>query len=133
VLADRLGIESIDRDGRSVVLKFRPQAKVDPARLVALVRQRPDLALVPPAALRMDLSQAPGSGLQTAERGPKTTSRSPKSTGAQSWWTARARAGEVRPGFTKAEILRPAKADPRAAGGVFDRVGTLLSELAARM
>ena len=32
---------AIDREGRLVVLKFRPQAKVDPVRLVALVRQRP--------------------------------------------------------------------------------------------
>ena len=27
VMADRLGIESIDREGRTVVIKFRPQAK----------------------------------------------------------------------------------------------------------
>ena len=53
VMADRLGIETIDREGRTVVLKFRPQAKVDPVRLVALVRQRPDLTLVPPAALKL--------------------------------------------------------------------------------
>ena len=46
VMADRLGIETIDREGRTVVLKFRPQAKLDPVRLVALVRQRPDLTLV---------------------------------------------------------------------------------------
>ena len=39
-MADRLGVETIDREGRTVVLKFRPQAKVDPVRLVALVRQR---------------------------------------------------------------------------------------------
>ena len=37
-MADRLGIESIDREGRIVVLKFRPQAKLDPVRLVALVQ-----------------------------------------------------------------------------------------------
>ena len=39
---------------RTVVLKFRPQAKVDPVRLVALVRQRPELTLVPPAALKLN-------------------------------------------------------------------------------
>ena len=54
VMADRLGIETIDREGRTVVLKFRPQAKVDPVRLVALVRQRPDLTLVPPAGSQAD-------------------------------------------------------------------------------
>src|SRR5258705_1616908 len=63
VMADRLGVEAIDREGRLVVLKFRPQAKVDPVRLVALVRQRPELTLVPPAALRFSLEGAGGSGL----------------------------------------------------------------------
>ena len=41
VMAERLGIESIDREARTVVLKFRPQANVDPVRLVALVRSAP--------------------------------------------------------------------------------------------
>jgi hypothetical protein len=35
----------------------------------------------------------------------------------------------VTAGFTKEAILRPAKEDPRAPGGVFERVGSLLSEL----
>ena len=46
-----------------------------------------------------------------------------------SWWAARARAGEVTPGFTRDEIMRPAKEDPRAEGGLFARVGGLLREL----
>ena len=46
-----------------------------------------------------------------------------------SWWTARATSGEVVPGFSKAEILKPAAEDPRAEDGVFTRVGGLLSEL----
>src|SRR5437764_5733465 len=53
VMADRLGIDTIDREARVVVLKFRPQAKLDPVRLVAMVGRRPDLTLVPPAALRL--------------------------------------------------------------------------------
>ena len=36
---------------------------------------------------------------------------------------------EVKPGFTKAEILRAKPDDPRAPGGVFERVGGLLSEM----
>src|SRR5204863_5969249 len=63
VMADRLGVDAIDREGRIVVLKFRPQARVDPVRLVALVRQRPELTLVPPAALRLSLDGARDSGL----------------------------------------------------------------------
>jgi hypothetical protein len=42
---------------------------------------------------------------------------------------ARARESEVKPGFTKAELTRPASEDPRAPGGVFERVGSLLSDL----
>ena len=37
IMADRLGVETIDREGRLVVIKFRPQAKVDPMRLVNVV------------------------------------------------------------------------------------------------
>ena len=150
VMADRLDVDSVDRDGRTVVLKFRPQARIDPVRLVALVRKRPELTLVPPAALRLALGPAPGSRLQAlgpkAVRGPKPDSQSPKPMAqspkpiaqsprdrskapAPSWWTARARAGGVTPGFTKEDMLRPAKDDPRAPGGVFEQVGGLLSDL----
>jgi transcription-repair coupling factor (superfamily II helicase) len=143
VMADRLGVEAIDREGRTVVLKFRPQARLDPVRLVSLVRQRSDLTLVPPAGLKLMLDGARGSGLATtgtSAAGPQPPAPSPRKTGGRSqaapppsWWTARARAGEVKPGFTKAEILRPAKDDPRAPGGVFERVGWLLSELIGQM
>jgi transcription-repair coupling factor (superfamily II helicase) len=126
VMADRLGIDSIDREGKTVVLKFRPQARVDPARLVALVRQRSDLSLVPPAALRLNLET---SVAVTRTQGPGARRSAGRSQMAPSWWTARARTGEVKPGFTKEEILRPAKDDPRAEGGVFERVGGLLSGL----
>src|SRR4029077_11524651 len=79
IMADRLGIDSIDREARTVVLKFRPQAKVDLVRLVALVRQRPDLTLVPPAALKMDLAMADGSGpMAKRPPGPKPSTMSPQ-------------------------------------------------------
>jgi hypothetical protein len=42
---------------------------------------------------------------------------------------ARAREAEVKPGFTKADILKTAKEDPRAPGGIFERIGSLLSDL----
>jgi hypothetical protein len=50
---------------------------------------------------------------------------------AGSWWTARARAGEVTSGFTRDQIMRPPREDPRAEGGVFARVAGLLRELSA--
>jgi len=140
VMADRLGIDSIDREGRTVVLKFRPQAKVEPVRIVSLVRQRADLTLVPPAALRLQLDGIRDSGFGIGKSGqiptnPKSQAPNPRAARAQrrmpapSWWTARARETEVKPGFTKAEILKPEAEDPRAPGGVFERVGALLSDL----
>ncbi len=120
VMADALGIESVDREGRLVVFKFRPQAKVDPARLVALVRQRPELALAPPAAVKLSLDGIREAGL------PK---RGARKVGGASWWTKRAKEGVVKPGFTKAELSRPARDDPRAPGGLFEQVGDLLGEL----
>jgi transcription-repair coupling factor (superfamily II helicase) len=144
VMADKLGIETIDREGRVVVLKFRPQGKLDPVRLVSLVRQRPELTLVPPSALRLALDGAKSVGVRDSGLGIRPDRRdsgsgsvrsNPKpripnpNRPAPSWWTARAREGEVKPGFTKADILRPAKEDPRAVGGVFERVGGLLSDL----
>ena len=50
VMADRLGVEAVDREGDKVVFRFRPQTKVDPATLVGLVQQRGDVTLVPPPA-----------------------------------------------------------------------------------
>ena len=57
-------------------------------------------------------------------RRPRGAARRPAS-----WWTARATAGEVTSGFTKAEILKPELQDPRGPAGVFTRVGGLLSDL----
>jgi transcription-repair coupling factor (superfamily II helicase) len=131
ILADQLGIDTIDRDARSVVLKFRPQAKVDPVRLVALVRQRPDLTLVPPAALRLTLAAGPQS--RAASHPPSASATRAKGRGgAPSWWVARAREAEVKPGFSKAALTRTTKADPRASGGLFEQVGGLLAELLDR-
>jgi transcription-repair coupling factor (superfamily II helicase) len=133
VMADRLGIESIDREGRTIVIKFKPQASVDPVRLVALVRQRPDLTLVPPAALRFSLGvseSGPGEGIRARRSpAPRPGSKPRASNAVPSWWTARALEGQVTAGFSKAEILKPARDDPRAPDGVFARVGGLLADL----
>jgi hypothetical protein len=47
----------------------------------------------------------------------------------KSWWTARATAGEVAPGFSKEEILKEVPPDPKAPGGVYERISGLLREL----
>jgi transcription-repair coupling factor (superfamily II helicase) len=132
VMADALDIESIDREARTIVIKFRPQARIDPVRLVALVRQRPDLTLVPPAALKLSLDPVQGKGVPAPSQprpGSGHKKAASKSQIAPSWWTARAREGDVTPGFSKAEILKPRQEDPRAPGGMMERLGGLLSEL----
>src|SRR5688572_21962201 len=55
VLADRLGVDTIDREGRLVVIRFRPTAKVDPLRLVKVIGEWPGATLVPPVSLKLDL------------------------------------------------------------------------------
>ena len=132
VMADRLGVESIDREAAAVVIKFRPKARIEPQRLVAMVQQRPELTLVPPGALKLNLG-APKTAPQLPPPGPRGGKSTPPSRTAPSWWTTRARSGDVSPGFTKKEILQPKTDDPRAEGGVFARVGAILSELLDRV
>jgi transcription-repair coupling factor (superfamily II helicase) len=130
LMADRVGLESIDREAQTVVLKFRPDARLDPQWLFRAVQERGDLQLLPPATLRLDL-RAASVPHRTAVPGGRARGASPHAVSAGSWWTARARAGAVAPGFTKDEILRPAREDPRAEGGVFMRVAGLLRELSS--
>jgi transcription-repair coupling factor (superfamily II helicase) len=132
ILSDRIGLESLDRDGSAVVLKFRPDAKLDPAWLFRVVQQRGDVTLVPPATVKLDLKKAvgrkPAPPVRTPATGPTgKKGRDPVAGG--SWWAARAQAGEVTPGFTRDEIMRPAKEDPRADDGLFSRVSGLLTDL----
>ncbi len=152
VLADGLGIETIDRDGPTVVFKFRDRTKVDPMHIIALVQERGDLQLLPPSTVKLDLAKKAGatrdlSGGQPLSGMPKTPlqklaenrkpsafAKAPADKRAMpkrqpAWWTARATAGEVTPGFTKAEILRVAPEDPRAPDGVLNKVTELLEDL----
>jgi transcription-repair coupling factor (superfamily II helicase) len=122
VLADHLGVETIDREGRLVVIKFRPRAKVDPTRLIKVVHEHPEATLVPPGSLKLDLEAAmPGSrkGAAAGRAGAAGTS----------WWTSRATTGTVTAGFTKEEVLRRPEASPRAPGGMFSRLEELLRAL----
>jgi hypothetical protein len=128
VLADALGIEAIEREGSTIVIRFREKAKVDPVRVIHVVRERNDLQLIPPVSLKLDLRKGEtASGKPQDSRGQIPGRRRPRAEPA--WWTARATTGEVTPGFSKAEILKPKEEDPRAPGGVLDRVTGLLEEL----
>jgi transcription-repair coupling factor (superfamily II helicase) len=129
VMADTIGLESIEREGKIVMFKFRPDAKLDPVWLFKLVKERGDLLLLPPAILKLDLtkpSDPPQRG--TASQPPAKSKKRPVST-TTSWWTARARAGEVTPGFSREVILAPGALDPRAPDGLFERLEDVLGAL----
>jgi transcription-repair coupling factor (superfamily II helicase) len=137
ILADRIRVESLDREGQTVVLKFRSDAKLDPAWLFRIVQQRGDVVLLPPATLKLDLKAPekavgvrpqPGKAVSGGAIGVRPRKGADPVAGG-SWWAARANTGEVAPGFTKGEIMRPAKQDPRAEGGLFGRLAGLLREL----
>ena len=76
VMADKLGLESIDRQGQMVVLKFRENAQKashapDPVRVMKLLQQRRDVQLLPPATLKLNLAVRRG----PAARGPGPAGR----------------------------------------------------------
>ena len=128
LLADRIGLESVDREGSIVVLKFRQDARVDPARLPQLIQSRGDLTLVPPGALRLDLSKPAEAAPELAPKGRRPGERRVGVSSTTSWWTARA-TSDVEPGFTREAILAEAPPDPAQPGGLFDRVGEVLGQL----
>ena len=152
IMADRLGVESIDREGRLVVIRFRPLARIDPMRLVTVVGKWPGATLVPPVSLKLDLdasaaaahaSVASGTDAKRPVQASSAKSPRPGATVARpisggrsrtppqpsSWWAARATAGEVTAGFNKEEITRRPEGDPRAAGGMFSQLERLLQAL----
>jgi hypothetical protein len=113
-MVHRLDVETIDREGRVVVIRFRPNARLDPMRLVKVVAGWPGATLVPPVSVKLDVED------RAMPKGENP---------AGSWWTARATAGEVRPGFSKEEILRRPETDPLAEGGMFSRLLGFLQAL----
>jgi hypothetical protein len=141
ILADRLGVESIDREGRLVVIRFRPQAKLDPVRMFKIIAEWPGASVVPPVSVKLDL-EAPLEKPKPAVKAPPPPPAKPASPWIRdgkrlrqaapdqgSWWTARATSGEVKAGFTKEEIMRKPESDPRAEGGMFARLEGLLRAL----
>jgi transcription-repair coupling factor (superfamily II helicase) len=136
IKADRLRVESIEREGGFVAIKFREQAEIDPVRLVNLMKRRTDLQLVPPSVIRLSLVPpvvAPRLGGRPglAQRPKPSPAATPLPGASSSWWTARATTGNVAPGFSKQEILKELPPDPRAPGGLYERIGSLLTELGA--
>jgi transcription-repair coupling factor (superfamily II helicase) len=127
LVADRIGLETLDREGSVVVLKFRQDAKLDPALVLNLVQGRGDLTLLPPAVLKLNL-EAPRRRPAKAGRGESDRMPGRVSSAAGSWWTARA-SSAVQPGFTRDEILAEGPLDPAKPDGLFERLGELLEQL----
>jgi transcription-repair coupling factor (superfamily II helicase) len=131
ILADTVDVESIDREGRMVVIRFRPNARLDPLKLVKVVGGWPGATLVPPVSIKLDveapMTHAAPPAVPSASKRSDKTRRGEDPTA--SWWTARATAGEVKPGFSKEQILRRPESDPRAEGGMFSRLAGLLQAL----
>ena len=135
IMADRLGVESIDREAQSVLIKFRPDTqgkRLNVDRLLRVIGVRGDTTLIPPATIKLDLRPKAPPVRRPGPIGPGVigTKVKARQSSHSSWWTARATAGEVTSGFTKEEILKPPKEDPSAPGGVFAMVRGLLAELA---
>ena len=118
-----LGIESIDREAQTVVIKiqagWRQAERLNVERLLKVVAARADTTLVPPgddqAGLAAPVAPKPQAEAGAVQAPLGTKAKARQSTGA-SWWTARATAGEVTSGFTKEEILKPPKEDPECPG-----------------
>lgn len=116
--------------------------------MLKLVQNRSDLTLLPPAVIKLDMTKAPGPPPAPKPQAPPPPGKlKPKSEqagqgryiktakpvdtpGRESWWATRATAAEVTAGFTRQEVLAEAPPDPRAPGGVFERVRDVLTEVA---
>ena len=135
IQADSLGVDTIDREGQLVIVKFKTDAKVNPAQVVTVVENWPGVSLVPPVSIKLDLETAANDQMAKQKKTQSPMYRegfSPKRTRPYStagWWTKRATIGEVRPGFTKEEILNQPDTDPNEEGGMFQQLGRLLHAL----
>jgi hypothetical protein len=147
IAADRLGVESLDRQGSVVVFTFKGQRGPEPQRVLRLIGEHPEVTLSPPSSLKLDLGWTAARAFKGPNRSgligrtpvPPASSVRTRPSGrmvpgrvgpvARSWWTARATEDEVRPGFSKDAILRPVKEDPRGPAGVLTRVRNVLSAL----
>jgi transcription-repair coupling factor (superfamily II helicase) len=74
VIADRIGVESIDRQGSVVVFTFKGHGGPEPQRVLRLVHERPEVTLSPPSSLRLELNWKPARG-RTSGADPSAEAR----------------------------------------------------------
>ena len=125
--ADRIGVETLDREGSLLVIRFRTDAPVEPGRLVEFVGAHAGVTLTPPGVIRIDLEGmgATGSATGRAPRGGITG----RSQGASSWWTDRATTGTVTAGFSAAEMAAAAEPAVGRELEYLTRVRSILGQL----
>ncbi len=125
--ADRIGVETLDREGSLLVIRFRTDAPVEPGRLVEFVGAHAGVTLTPPGVIRIDLEgmDATGSATGRAPRGGITG----RSQGASSWWTDRATTGTVTAGFSAAEMAAAAEPAVGRELEYLTRVRSILGQL----
>ena len=120
MMADRIGVETLDREGPLLVIRFRADAPIEPTRLVDFVGTHAGVTLTPPGVIRIDL--------QATDRadGVRRCAATKHSPGQSSWWTGRATTGSVTAGFSATEMA--AAVEP-AVGQEFEYLGRVRSVL----
>jgi transcription-repair coupling factor (superfamily II helicase) len=116
-LAKHIGVESVERERHLLILRFKDDAPVDLARLVSFVEGRPNVTLMPPGVIRVDLKANQRAIVPRQRLVDQSTS----------WWTKRATTGQVEKGFTKKQLLR--SDDIEEGDKLLETVHTLLTEL----
>jgi hypothetical protein len=124
MMAEEIGITSIEREKRTLTIKFQGQASLDLGRFAEWVHHRPNVTLVPPGIIKVDLG-----GQSTPQRVEGMPLDSMIDLGKGSWWTAQAMTGSLKSGFTHEDHRKPVEVDPLVSGGLFHNIVSLLTEL----
>lgn len=124
MMAEEIGITSIEREKRTLTIKFQNQASLDLGRFAEWVQGRPNVTLVPPGILKVDLRDQ-----STTQRVEGMPLDSMIDLGTGSWWTAHAMTESLQSGFTHEDSRKPGEVDPFVSGGLFHNIVSLLTEL----
>lgn len=124
MMAEEIGITSIEREKRTLTIKFQSQASLDLGRFAEWVHHRPNVTLVPPGILKVDLRDH-----STPQRVEGMPLDSMIDSGKGSWWTAQALTGSLKSGFIHKDHRKPVEVDPLVSGGLFHNIVSLLTEL----
>jgi len=128
ILANQMRVESIDREGKLLVLKFANDTALSLDHLLAFVRSNVGVTLTPPGVIKVNLEQLAQQST-TSEHATNMRRQDDRRDRLSSWWTSRATSGSVVAGFSAAEMTA---ADPSIGRELeyLSRVQHVLGELA---